>query len=374
MSISLENLPDIDFAVKDVERIKSELIQDFENTSGRTLYPGDPLRLLLLTFAKYFVLLQNNIDMSAKQNLLKYSQEGYIENIGALVGVERREAQTAKVSIKFKLSEVQEEAIIIPKGTRVTCDNKVYFQTLKEQEIKAGETEIIVEAECTEPGTIGNGYYEGQINKIVDPFVYLLSVNNTTISAGGADIESIENLRERILIAPESFSSAGPKGAYEYWAKTANQDIYDVSVVSPNPGEVEIIPLMKNGILPSDEILESVRVKCNSDDKRPLTDKVLVSAPKIVNYDIDIKYYISKSNSTSGLTVQGNVADSVNKFILWQREKLGRDINPSKLIQDIMAAGAKRIDVLKPAYKKIEYNEIAVLENINVVYGGVEDD
>ncbi len=374
MSISLENLPNVDFVIKDAEKIKAEIIQDFEEASGRTLYPGDPLRLLLLTFAKYFVLLQNNIDMSAKQNLLKYAEEGFIENIGALVSAFRKEAENAKVFIEFKLSESQESSVIVPKGTRVTCDNKVYFQTTEEREIKAGEKEIITEAECTEPGIIGNGYYEGQINKIVDPFGYLVSVRNTTVSAGGADRESIENFRERILIAPESFSTAGPKGAYEYWAKTANQDIYDVSVVSPNPGEVEIIPLMKNGVLPDEEILKEVRLACSADDKRPLTDYVLVSKPKEIDYDIDIKYYISKNDSTSGLSIQESVSKAVNEFILWQREKLGRDINPSKLIQSVMTAGAKRVDVLKPVYKKIEYNQIAVLKNIKIIYGGSEDD
>ena len=128
MSISLDNLPDIDFVIKDSEKIKAELIRDFEKASGRTLYPGDPLRLLILTFAKYFALLQNNIDLSAKQNLLKYADNGFIENIGALVGVERLEANAAAVSVKFTLSEIQESAVIVPKGTRVTCDNKVYFQ------------------------------------------------------------------------------------------------------------------------------------------------------------------------------------------------------------------------------------------------------
>lgn len=374
MSISLDNLPDVDFVIKDAEKIKTELIKDFEKVSERTLYPGDPLRLLLLTFAKYFTLLRNNIDLSAKQNFLKYAQEGFIENIGALVGVERAEAAPASVSVKFTLSEAQENIVIIPKGTRVTCNDKIYFQTTEESEIKAGEVSAVVKAECMETGTIGNGYYAGQINKIVDPFGYLASVENTDVSDGGADRESIENFRERILIAPESFSSAGPGGAYEYWAKTANQNIYDVSVVSPNPGEVEIIPLMKGGIIPTDEVLESVKEVCSADDRRPLTDRVFVSAPERVSYDIDIKYYISKSDLTGGLAIQENIRNAVDMFALWQCEKLNRDINPSKLIQKVMETGVKRVDVINPKYRKIEYNQIAAAENINIVYGGVEDD
>ncbi len=374
MSISLENLPDIDFTAKDVDKIKAGLIQDFEEVSGRTLYPGDPLRLLLLTFAKYFALLRNNIDLSAKQNLLKYADEGFIENIGALVGVERKKAEAASVSIRFTLSEKQESTVVIPEGTRVTCNDKIYFITTEEGEIKPGEISVIVKTKCTETGTIGNGYYEGQINKIVDTFGYLASVENIDVSDGGTDKEDIANYRERILIAPESFSCAGPSGAYEYWVKTAAPDIYDVSVASPEAGVVEIIPLMKNGELPTDEILENIRDTCASDDKRPLTDNVMVSSPEAVSYDIDVKYYISKSDTASGENIRNNVLSAVDSFILWQREKLGRDINPSRLIQLVVAAGAKRIDVLSPAYKKIEYNQVAVNVNCKVDYGGVEDD
>ncbi len=374
MSILLENLPDIDFITKDSEKIKSEIIRDFEEAAGRTLYPGDPLRLLLLTFAKYFTLLRNNIDLSAKQNLLKYADEGFIENIGALVGVERETAKAASVSVKFTLSEKQESTVVIPKGTRVTCNNKIYFQTIKEGEIKAGEVSVILKAECTEDGDIGNGYYEGQINKIVDTFGYFVSVENVTLSSGGADIEDIENFRERILTAPEKFSCAGPSGAYEYWAKTANQDIFDISVSSPEAGVVEIIPLMKNGEIPTSEVLESVKEICCADDKRPLTDNVLVSAPEKIYYDINVKYYISKSDTTSGVTIRKKVSDAISNFILWQGEKLGRDINPSRLIQSVMEAGIKRIEVLSPEYKIIEYNQIAVNENLQVIYGGVEDD
>ncbi len=374
MSISLENLPEVCFAEKDVEKIEMELLSDFEEISGRTLFPGDPLRILILGFSKYFALLRNNIDLSAKQNLLKYAGEDYIDNIGALVGVSRLGASSATVTMRFFISEAQDKAITIPQGTRVTCNNLIYFETAKSEDIEAGELFTDIEAICLETGTKGNGYYIGQINELVDPISFISKVCNTTVSAGGADVESLENFRERILIAPESFSVAGPKGAYIFLAKTASADIEDISVVSPEAGVVEIIPLLKNGEIPTSELLNKVKDICSDEEKRPLTDNVKVSAPKSKEYNINVLYYIDKEETTSGTEIQKNVDNAVDMFIKWQRAKLGRDINPSKLISDIILAGAKRVEVTEPSFEKLNYNQIAICKSINVVYGGLEDD
>ena len=104
-------------------------------------------------------------------------------------------------------------------------------------------------------------------------------------------------------IAPESFSVAGPRGAYEYYARSAHQDIIDVAVVGPPelaPGYVKIYPLMKGGELPSSEVLASVLEICNADDVRPLTDCVSAHAGYTV--------YRASGCSELGSNGLGNVA------------------------------------------------------------------
>lgn len=98
-------------------------------------------------------------------------------------------------------------------------------------------------------------------------------MENVTLSFGGADIESDDRLRDRIILAPESFSVAGPKGAYIYWAKTAHQNIIDVAVESPEPGTVNVYPLMKDGVL-TVEVKSLVEEVLNNDKRRPLCDLV----------------------------------------------------------------------------------------------------
>ena len=374
MSTYFDNLPEVNFAEKDTDIIVSEMISHFELESGRKLFPGDPMRLLILTFANYIVMQRNKIDDSAKQNLLKYAREGHLENLSALLDVKRLKPSTALTTLKFTISAVQSGNITIPKGTRVTPGNKIYFCTIEDADIMQGQLHIEVKAECTESGEVGNNFYPGQINRLADPFPYFESVENITMSQGGSDVESLDSLRERTRTAPESFSSAGATGAYQFWAKTASQLITDVSVESPKPGVVEIIPLLENGEIPSEDILDKVFEECNDSKRRPLTDLVKVRTPETVKYNISLKYYISRSKSSMGLTIQNKVNESIQGYIIWQKSVLGRDINPSELIRLIMVAGAKRVEIQEPSFRRIEYYQIALLEQMSVAYGGLEDD
>ena len=81
--------------------------------------------------------------------------------------------------------------------------------------IPAGELTGDIAAECLTVGEIGNGFVPGQISKLVDIFPYFERVENITESAGGADRESDAAFYERMRESMETFSTAGPLGAYE---------------------------------------------------------------------------------------------------------------------------------------------------------------
>ena len=367
---------EINFAEKDTAVIMAEIVAKFEQELGRTLFPADPLRLLLLTFTYYLAQQRSLIDFSGKQNLLRYAQDGFIQNLGALLGVAQNEARPAVATIEFTLSIALPNATLIPKGTRVTPGNKIFFATKDDAEIPAGALSTRVLTECTQAGTIGNGFLAGQINRLTDTFPFNYTVQNIDESTGGVDIEDIESFRERIRLAPESFSTAGPYGAYMYWAKTANQLITDVSVASPSPGVVEIIPLLQDGEVPTQAVLDEVYAICNADDRRPLTDHVIVRSPEVVEYSLDFTYFISRSNAVIGLNIQQAVEQALQEFVLWQKSALGRDINPSQLTKMLMKAGIKRVEIREPIHKVLRHFELGVAntQTLNAIYGGLEDD
>ena len=372
-------LNDITFAEKSGEEIEAEIISRYETLAGRTLAKGDPIRLFLETIVLIIVHQRSLIDYAAKQNLLAYAEGDYLDHIGALLGVKRLAASSALTTLKFTLSEAQLSAVTIPEGTRASPGGgTILFATVEAVEIPTGKTEMTVIAECTLSGTQGNGYVAGQIKRLVDPFPYEMSVENITESYGGSDVENDENFRERIQIAPESFSVAGSSGAYKYFARTAHQDIIDVGLPDMfdedfEPGHVDLYILMKNGELPSAEILEKVLEICNADDVRPLTDYVTANAPEIVNFALNVKYFIDRANATQSTQIQASVENAIQAWITWQRSKLGRDLNPSELNHRIIAAGAKRAEIISPVFRTIKYKELAIPSTQTVTFGGLED-
>jgi len=372
MDISI--LEDIKFVETDPAQVEQEIINAFENISGKTLYAGDPVRLFLEGLA--YVISQQRflIDKAAKSNLLAYASGNNLDHIGALLDVVRLEPSYATVDVQFNKNQDYSGQVTIPLGTRVTPDNKIYFKTIKEKIIETGETNVTVKCICTTAGQAGNGFTAGQITTIVDPVGYIESVTNTSTSFGGADSETDEHFRSRIQIAPEKFSTAGPAGAYEYWAKTAHPDIADVYVSSPSPGVVDVYPLMKNGGLPDAAVIQDVEDILTTEKKRPLTDSVSVYQPQQVNYTIDIVYYINNSDASVSSKIQQRVQEGVKNFTDWTKEKLGRDINPSELIRVIQNAGAKRVVVNSPSYTEVAGSSVAIAATSTITYGGLEDE
>jgi len=374
--VALVDLPEIDFVSGDVSEILNQIVSVYEGLTDRTLYPADPVRLFLHSLAAIIVQQRVLIDLTGKANLLRYAPTDVLDHMGAMIEADRLAAKASTATVRFTLSAPQLAAVRIPAGTRVctTSDPKVYFATIAVVDISAGSLFGDAAVQCTETGTVGNNYLPGQINVIVDPIGYVASVSNTTTSAGGADTEEDDAYRERIRSAPESFSVAGPEGAYKYWAMTANPSIVDISVTSPAACEVRIVPLLENGDIPGQEILAAVDAICSSKTVRPLTDKVTVAAPTIVNYTLALTYYIHRDHSSDTAPIQVAVNEAVNAYILWQKSKLGRGINPSELVRRVMAAGAYRVTVANPSSASIGKTEVAIATSSTVTYGGIVDD
>lgn len=366
-------LPEISFVETDTGNIESAIITTYEALAGRTLAQGDPIRLFLLSLAAIVVQQRVLIDYSAKMNLLAYAEGDYLDHLGALVGVPRLMDSAARTTLRFVLSTILAQAVTIPVGTRATTQSGVMFATTAAAEVAAGSLTVDVKAVCTSTGAAGNGYVPGQISQFVDVIAYVASVANTTKSEGGADIESDDRLRERIQEAPEKFSTAGPDGAYKSYAKSASVLILDVSVRSPSPGAVEIRPLLTGGEIPGTEMLQLVADVCNPTDIRPLTDNLAVMAPDAVSYDVNLNYYINRSDATSSVAIEEAVIKAVNNYVLWQKSKLGRDINPAELTHQIRAAGASRIEVTSPVYTVLQSYQVATADNVVVTFGGLID-
>ena len=190
------------------------------------------------------------------------------------------------------------------------------------------------------------------------------------------DGEDDESLRERIRIAPESFSVAGPAKAYEFHARKAHPDIADVKILTPpdtEPGHVEIYPLMKGGAMPDDSVLEAVRNICAADTVRPDTDYVTVKKPSAVTFTLNIDYWIDAGNSAVAVSLKQNIEQAIETWLVWQKSSLGRDINPSELTHRVIQAGAKRCVIHSPVFTVLKNSQTASCSQKLINYMGLEE-
>lgn len=374
--MGLVELPDIQFVEEDVNKVFAELVSVFQGITGRTLNRADPEMLVLRAFAQLFVQQRVLINQVAKGELLRYAKGVILDYLGE-PGTPRLQAEPAITTERFTLSIPLVSPQVIPAGTRIAPDGaegSILFATKEAVTIPAGNTAADVVIECLTPGVIGNGFLPSQLTTLIDPLPYVASVTNLTTTTGGADTEDDESYRDRIRMAPESFSTAGPNAGYIYWAKTASAAIVDVAAVSEAPTEVTVIPLLDGGVIPSQEVLDAVAEKVNSRRVRPLTDKVTVRAPEAVTYDINLTYYINRDRSAESAVIQEAVNTAVDSFRIWQKSKLGRPINQSELISRIMNAGAQRVELISPSYTPISERQVAQDRTISVKFGGLADD
>jgi len=377
----IHKLPDISF-IDDLtlEDLNNKALADFkqkyEEVTGTEieLAPGDPNRIILLSCMQYIYQAFQNVEKAGRMNFLKYSYGDYLENLASLKRITRNQATAATCIVKFKLSAIRSTVTAIPKGTRVTAGDGIFYATEEYAEIPSGEIELEVSCVCTQTGFAGNSYQVGELDVLVDTIAFIESVENTTAPSGGSDAESDEELAYRTFLAPSSWSVAGPDDAYEFWVKDANPSIGDVKVTSPTPGVVDIRFIMLDGTMPDTNMIKVVDEHLNQRSKRPLTDNVQVMAPEEKEFNIDVKYYINSSDVNSASLIQNAVEKAIEDYKTWQEAKIGRDIIPDELVRKTIVAGAKRIEITAPTFEKLSDISKAVCGNVNITYGGLEDD
>lgn len=203
------------------------------------------------------------------------------------------------------------------------------FATDEDVLLPAWSLHIAVPATSLAAGEQGNGWQPAQISALVDRIGhYDINVTNLTASTGGCGEESDDALRQRIQLAPESFSNAGSYGAYRFHTLSVSQSIIDVAVLGPDEGLpegcVEIYPLT---------------LFTTADQ-----ETTLAAARKAIS--------------------------------LWtqQRQKhLGQDIVPNQIIKVLQVDGVYDVALNLPTKRILQAHEWAECTAIDVTIAGVSD-
>ncbi|KER01339.1 baseplate J/gp47 family protein [Photorhabdus temperata] len=174
----------------------------------------------------------------------------------------------------------------------------------------------------------------------------LKPADNSTIPPTLAVMEPDNDFRVRIPQAFEGLSVAGPVGAYEYHARSADGRIADASATSPSPANV-IVTIMsrENNGVASQELLDKVASVLNDENVRPVADRVKVQSANVVAYQIDAVLYLYPTPEAEPIRI---AAEQKLKRYVEAQHRLGRDIRLSAIYAALHVEGVQRVELKSP--------------------------
>lgn len=217
-------------------------------------------------------------------------------------------------------------------------------------------------------------------------------------------MEDDDDFRDRITLAPSSFSVAGPEAAYVFHARSASGDVLDASATSPEPddikalvyqvlathdaseqlmadmraaldaaawpGQVFVSVLSRQGNGQADpSLLATVEATVSAETVRPLTDYVTVQSADIVEFAVDaeLRTFAGPDSSVAIAAAKANLAT-----YLAESRRLGRDITLSGLYAALQVAGIQEVILHSPtATVTVSETQAAFCTSVKIVDGGV---
>ena len=200
----------------------------------------------------------------------------------------------------------------------------------------------------------------------------ITAADETAIPPVAAVLESNDDFRARIAAAFEGLSVAGPTGAYEYHAKSADGRVADASAISPSPAVVTITVLSREGDgTAAADLLSIVNAAVNDEDVRPVADRVTVQSAKIVEYEIVAELYIYPGPEAEPVRAASDA--KLAAYVSAQR-RLGRDIRLSALYAAMHVEGVQRVNLIKPlADVVLDKTQAAYCTGYSITVGGSDE-
>ncbi|ANI16765.1 baseplate assembly protein [Pseudomonas citronellolis] len=184
--------------------------------------------------------------------------------------------------------------------------------------------------------------------------------------------EGDASLRNRVQLAFEKLSVAGPRNSYIAHALGADGRVADVTVISPAPCEVLVSVLSLEGDgTASEEVLQAVVARLNNEDVRPVADRVTVQSAQIVPYTVDATLYLYPGPEAE--LVRAAAETALLQYIAEQR-RLGRDIRLSAVYAALHVEGVQRVE-LDPSVVDVVLDETqaAYCTGYSIVVGGSDE-
>ncbi|MFB2538800.1 baseplate J/gp47 family protein [Acinetobacter sp. c3-l95] len=182
--------------------------------------------------------------------------------------------------------------------------------------------------------------------------------------------ETDEQLRGRIRLAPESYATTGSRQAYIYHTLSTDASIIDADAVRGENGEIFIHVLTADGVV-SPELIQKVLDNTSDEKKRPLSDLVHVAGAKAFNFELSVKVYPLSTIDPNYL--MENIRQKAKAYTDSLKQKLGRDVVPSQIIDALSGDGVWQIEIISPSKPIVLHpSQWANCTKINLTLGNPE--
>ena len=156
--------------------------------------------------------------------------------------------------------------------------------------------------------------------------------------------EDDEALILRALMAWDGLSVAGPTGAYEYFALSADGKVADAKGSSPS-GAVAIVTILSTeGDGTADAaLIAKVDQALSHEDKRPVADRLTVQSAGIIHYTINARLHVSSQGAEANVILQA-ARDRLTAFIN-PRRRIGVEVPRSAIDAALHVQGVSKVDL-----------------------------
>ncbi len=200
--------------MKTTQEIYEAMLETVAERSGFSPDESCDLAVRLYAAAAQLESLYAYADWSRQQCFPQTAVGEYLDRHAACHRVSRMQATAARGNVTVYLPGELPFPVDVEAGTRFAVPDGPTYHLTQDCTIAARSLSVEAEAECDETGPVGN-VAAGEICALVEAPSYVSAVANLTAFTGGAEEESDEHLRLRVLEACRRIPNGANAAYYE---------------------------------------------------------------------------------------------------------------------------------------------------------------
>ncbi len=285
------------------ETIKSEILKNIVNIDTREgSFVNDMVSPVSLEIEGVYQALNKILNLM----FLTTTVQEYLEMRAFEYGIIRKNGTYSTGMAKF----YGEVGAIIPRQTLISTEDNIIFETVEACTIDS-QGMVEVEIISTEIGA-KNNVLQGTLCNLPVSVKSVVSVENTTVTRGGSDVETDEELRDRVLFQIRTPATSGNSMHYKLWALEC-EGVGDCKVfpLYYGNGTVMVMPISAQKRALDNTLNENVRTYIDS--VNPIGAEIYVEAPTEIFINITAELVVISRTTIN--QIQKEYEEKLNNYI-----------------------------------------------------------